>query len=105
MEIIDSQINYEDIINNLSEDMRLILEEELFLGNEISSITKGGFSNSSDNHIFISLKYPFKARIKENKKKIKYREINDIHYWKSEYTDEVSKQTIACNFYHELYFK
>lgn len=98
MEIIDSQINYEDIINILSEDIKLILEEELSLGNEISSITRGCFSNTSDDHIFIFLKYPFRAKIKENKKEIKYREINDIHYWKSEYTDEVSKQTIACNF-------
>ena len=94
----NKQINYEDIINILSEDIKLILEEELSLGNEISSITKGGFSNTSDDHIFIFLKYPFKAKIKENKKKIKYREINDIHYWKSEYIDEVNKQTIACNF-------
>lgn len=62
MEIIDSQINYEDIINILSEDIKLILEEELSLGNEISSITKGGFSNTSDDHIFIFLKYPFRAK-------------------------------------------
>ena len=37
---------------------------------------------------FIFLKYPFKAKIQNNLKGITYSEINDIHYWKAEYTDE-----------------
>ena len=93
----DYKIN-RNIVDKLSFEMKEILEEELKAGNEIVETYQGGFTNTSSEHIFIFLKYPFKVKIQNNLKGITYREINDIHYWKAEYTDEKNHQTLACNF-------
>ncbi|MEE0866362.1 MAG: hypothetical protein U0L98_06190 [Clostridia bacterium] len=93
----DYKINRK-IVDKLSFEMKEILEEELKAGNEIVETFQGGFTNTSSDHIFIFLKYPFKAKIHNNLKGITYRELNDRHYWKAEYTDENNHQTLACNF-------
>lgn len=86
------------LIDKLSIEMKEILEKELEAGNEIVETSQGIFTNASTEHIFIFLKYPFKSKIKNNLNGIVYREINDKHYWKAEYTDEKNHQTSACNF-------
>lgn len=86
------------LIDKLSIEMKEILEKELEAGNEIVETSQGIFTNASMEHIFIFLKYPFKSKIKNNLNGIVYREINDKHYWKAEYTDEKNHQTLACNF-------
>lgn len=86
------------LIDKLSIEMKEILEKELEAGNEIVETSQGIFTNASTEHIFIFLKYPFKSKIKNNLNGIVYREINDKHYWKAEYTDEKNHQTLACNF-------
>ena len=58
-------------IDALSSEMKKILDAELAAGNEIQQTHKGW--NSPD-HIY------------------------DRHYWKAEYDDMSSSQTIACNF-------
>ncbi len=86
------------LIDKLSAEMKEILEKELEAGNEIVETYQGGFTNVSAEHIFIFLKYPFKTKIQNNLNGIIYKEINDRHYWKAEYTDEKNHQTLACNF-------
>lgn len=87
-----------ELINKLSVELKEILKKELEAGNEIVETSQGRFTNDSTEHIYIFLKYPFKTEIQNNLNEIIYREINDRHYWKAEYTDEKNHQTIACNF-------
>jgi len=87
-----------ELINALSIEMKEILENELEAGNEIIETWRGRFTNDSNDHIYIFLKYPFKAKIQYNLKGITYIEINDRHYWKAQYTDEENRETIACKF-------
>lgn len=87
-----------ELIDKLSVEMKEILKKELEAGNEIIETSQGRFTNDSAEHIFIFLKYPFKTKIQNNLNGIIYREINDRHYWKAEYTDEKNHQTIASNF-------
>lgn len=88
-------INY-DLISLLSPELNDILQMELNAGNIIHETAVGGFTDCADNHIFIWLKYPFKTEIKTDLIDTVYREINDPHYWKSEYTDMTNHQTLAC---------
>ena len=84
------------LINELSSEMKQILNAEIEAGNEIIETSHGGFSETSDDHIFVFLKYPFKSQYDISG--ICYREINDPHYWKAEYDDDINHQTIACNY-------
>ncbi len=86
------------LIDKLNMEMKEILEKELEAGNEIVETSQGKFTNASAEHIFIFLKYPFKTKIQNNLNGIIYKEINDRHYWKAEYTDEKNHQTLVCNF-------
>ena len=86
------------LIDKLSSEMKEILKKELEAGNEIVETSQGRFTNASTEHIFIFLKYPFKTKIQNNLNGIIYKEINDRHYWKAEYTDEKNHQTLACIF-------
>ena len=84
------------LINELSSEMKQILNAEIEAGNEIIETSLGGFSETSNNHIFVFLRYPFKGQYDISG--ICYREINDPHYWKAEYDDDINHQTIACNY-------
>ena len=97
----DYKIN-RNIVDKLSFEMKEILEEELKAGNEIVETYQGGFTNTSSEYIFIFLKHPFKVKIQNNLEGITYREINDRHYWKAEYTDEKNHQILA---WHKTSFK
>ena len=83
------------LIERLSEVMKHILQSELESGNEIKEASLGGFSKASDDHIFVFLNYPFRHQY--NISGIRFREIDDHHYWKAEYDDDLNHQTIACN--------
>ena len=84
------------LIDKLSSEMKQILDAEIQAGNEIKETYQGGFSKVSDDHVFVFLKYPFKGQYDVSG--ICYREINDPHYWKAEYDDDINHQTIACNY-------
>ena len=47
------------LIERLSDGMKIILQLELKAGNEINETYQGGFSEVTDDHVFIFLKYPF----------------------------------------------
>lgn len=85
-------------IDSLSGPLQDILQAELQAGNKIVETAKGGFTEESDEHIFIFLGKPFLTPVREDTDDIKYMEINDYHYWKAEYDDFKNNQTIACNF-------
>lgn len=85
-------INQEHI-RNFSEVLKEILESELEAGNEIVETSQGWPEKQT---IMIFLGRPF---LKEYQKpNIEFREINDPHWWKSEYLDRASKHVLACKF-------
>ncbi len=96
-DILSKELDY-SLINELSNTMKEILDNELKCGNKIKEIYKGRFTNIPDDSIFIFLEYPFKAEIKNDLESVVYRNINDRHYWKAEYNDTVNNQTIVCPF-------
>lgn len=77
----------------VSPSIKLILEQELALGNTIIETNEGWPKEKST---FILLKNPFHK--KYSLLNLKFRELNDPHYWKEEYQDEDNLQTIACRF-------
>ena len=85
----------QDHIKALSPEMRAVLQEELEAGNEICETYKGWKWEDS---ICIFLKYSFKTPVKTDLPGIVYNETDDPHYWKAEYYEEKTHQTIACNF-------
>jgi len=89
------EINKNDVINP---SLKEILEAELKAGNKVVETSLGGFTKCADNHIFVWLKYPFKTQVRKDLDRIVYRLIDDRHYWKAEYYDEINHQTLACNF-------
>ena len=81
-------------LSKLNNELEKILYSELKEGNKIREISVGGFGD--EEHLFIFLDKPFTSKIEISN--VKYKEINDPHYWKEEYTDLKNKQTVACYF-------
>ena len=86
------------IIESLSANLSAVLQAEIAAGNEVCETSTGDFSNCSDSHLFVWLKYPFKTPIRNDLVGIVYRNIDDKHYWKAEYDDMENHQTLACKF-------
>ncbi|UTC74718.1 hypothetical protein E4O03_11020 [Treponema sp. OMZ 792] len=82
----------------LSDDLKKRLQLELHAGNTIAETATGGFSKTESSHLFVFLEKPFLTPVQKNIPGITYTEVNDVHYWKAEYTDEVNHQTLACKF-------
>lgn len=80
-------------IQNFSKVLNEILESELKAGNEIVETSEGWPEKKT---IMVFLGRPF---LKEyHKLNVEFREINDPHWWKSEYFDKSSKHILACKF-------
>lgn len=71
-----------------------ILNEELASGNSIVETYEGWPAGTT----LISLKKPFKRPAKKNLDGIKFRNINDPHYWKAEYFDVINHLLLTCGF-------
>lgn len=80
-------------IDNFSKTLKVILDEEIKLGNHIAETSKGW---SQDDTVIVFLDKPFKKQYHiEN---IEYRIIDDPHYWKAEYYDSSKNHVLACKF-------
>lgn len=78
-------------IARLCPHLRKIVDVELSRGNAVSE--------SWDNWGFVVLlSLPFRETHDLDSGKLSYREVNDPHYWKSEYTCEEHQQSVACGF-------
>jgi hypothetical protein len=80
-------------IDKFSSALKIILIQEIELGNEITETLKGW---PDEQTIIIFLKKTF-AR-KYTLENVEYRNINDPHYWKAEYFDRATKHVLACRF-------
>jgi len=80
-------------IDEFSEALKIILNAEIERGNEIVETSKGW---ANEDTIIIFLKMPFLGIYQAEN--IDYRNIDDRHYWKAEYTDKLTKHILACKF-------
>jgi hypothetical protein len=78
---------------DLAAPLRRILDAELAIGNAIQEIS----SWPPKCQLLISLKYPFRQAY-EVEKDVTFLELNDLHYWKSEYHYLQGVQTLVCGF-------
>lgn len=77
----------------LSEPLKKILDAELALGNQIQEISAW----PPRCHLLVILRKPFNHQY-EVGPDVEFAEINDTHYWKSEYRYRGGIQALACNF-------
>jgi hypothetical protein len=86
-------MNSTDHIKNFSLPLTEILNSELEFGNEIVETSDGW---PSPNSITIFLRKPF---FKEySVPNLEFRDVNDPHWWKSEYFDERTNHILACKY-------
>ncbi len=83
------------VIENIevSAPIQRILKKELRNGNKIVKTNKGW---RAENSLLIILQFPFRRRYYWTR--LDYKDLNDPHYWKAEYRDLPSNQTLACKF-------
>ena len=77
----------------ISPSIETLLKAEIKTGNEVAEISKGW---PKQNSVLIIMKKPFIK--KYTIEGLEYRDVNDPHYWKEDYFDKTSLQTIACRF-------
>ena len=80
-------------IEEFSEALKIILNAEIKRGNEIVETSKGW---PNDDTIIIFLKKPFLGIYQAEN--VDYRNIDDKHYWKAEYSDKLTNHILACKF-------
>jgi len=83
----------EEHIKKFSKPLTEILNSELLLGNKIAETSDGWPTPKT---IIVFLNKPFKKKYLSSK--IEFREINDPHYWKSEYFDKKTNHILACKY-------
>ena len=83
----------EEHVEAFSLRLKDILETELKLGN---SICETGIGWPTNNGIVVFLRHPFKQRYSIGS--VEFREVNDPHYWLSEYFDLTSGHILACKY-------
>lgn len=82
----------QDHIDSFSERLKSILNNEIKLGNEINETAKDW---PYKNGITVFLRHPFSQRY-HCLLGIEYKEINDPHYWKSQYLDTTTNDMLTC---------
>jgi hypothetical protein len=88
-----------NIIDRFAGDLKAILELELKAGNKIVETYESKDSAfPMPNATMIFLQKPFMTPIQNNSNGIEFNEVNDPHYWKSEYFDKQYKQFLCCKF-------
>jgi hypothetical protein len=80
-------------LNELSKRLKEILHSEISLGNEIVETSKGWPYPET---VIVFLRRSFKTEY--TIVGLDYTEINDPHWWKSEYHDRDTKHILACKF-------
>jgi hypothetical protein len=85
--------NYNDSFVGVLKD---ILDEELKLGNSVVETFSGNWPYN--NIKAIVLKKTFLSPIRNNAKNILFKNIDDPHYWQSEYFDSENKLLLCCKF-------
>lgn len=83
--------NKRNLVKLLKPPLLDILKEELSLGNEIVEVF-------ADQRLYIFLGQPFLSPVRTDLENVIYTEVNDPHYWKSEYYNQKTWQVLACKY-------
>jgi hypothetical protein len=83
-------------IMKLEGKLKEILELELKAGNTVEETYEGDWP--LPNSIIVFLGKPFITPIQRNLPNIEFRNINDPHYWKAEYSDKSNRMWLCCRF-------
>jgi hypothetical protein len=89
MEIIN-----DDHLKRLSSKLSQILADEITAGNRVVETSEGWPETKSIN---VFLERPFINSY--DLEGVEFREINDPHWWKSEYIDHITRHILASKFY------
>ncbi len=83
-------------MENFKGKLREILEYELEKGNKI---IKSGFEDFPHKGAFVVvLEKPFSKPIYKDLVGIRFNNLNDPHYWKADYYDDVNNLMLICQF-------
>ena len=83
-----------DAVERVTGPLRDVIKAEIAFGNRIVEV----WENWPPESLAIMLGDPFKQKPKSLPSSIVYRDLNDTHYWKSEYYDSENKLLLACQF-------
>lgn len=78
-------------IEQLCPELKTILDAELAAGNEVIATFEGWGR-------IVMLAQPFRAAHAIDGKRVTFVEVNDPHYWKSQYSVKELDQHLACRF-------
>ena len=87
------RVNQKDV-DELSKDLRKILDLELSNGNRISETWRGWPLGG----IVVKLASPFKTENKDRPCNITFKETKDTRFWKAEYIDSTTKDMLLCDY-------
>ena len=82
----------ENDIHLLCTELRTIAEAELAAGNLVAEASRLG------DYFIVWLAGPFRHKPEQLPPDVKFREVNDPHWWKAEYVHEPTKHVLACKF-------
>jgi hypothetical protein len=86
-----------DHVAELCPELRALLDAELAVGNQIVETSKGWPIPTS---IFVLLASPFRIVREVLPHGVTYLDVNDPHWWKSEYNHFPSGHKLACRMRH-----
>lgn len=80
-------------LEQFSEKLSRIVQEEIKRGNRVVETAKGWPETRT---VMVFLEKPFSGDYSHLK--LTFRDVDDPHYWKSEYFDEQTGHVLACKF-------
>ena len=79
----------------LCEELQPILDAELAAGN---SVADRGAAWGEPDGVMVLLRRPFRAEVRVPPPGVTLADVNDPHYWKSEYRCAAHRHVLACGF-------
>lgn len=89
-----NEVNKE-VLSELCQELRSLLEAELTAGNTVVETWKGWPKPES---LFVLLASPFRITDGPLPPTVRYVAVDDPHYWKGEFVCDRTNQTLACRF-------
>jgi hypothetical protein len=84
----------QQLVKNLVGNIKSLLEHELRCGNQIVETSEGWPMK----RVNIWLKNDFRKSYRTQYQNLKFRTLDDPHYWRNEYSDEENQEFIATQF-------
>lgn len=85
----------EELVGRLDAGLRRIMDAELAAGNVVEECVLGW---GNPRAVLVLFRYPFRTEWEDLPHGVRYREVNDPHWWKQEYVHEATLGCVACRF-------